>query len=77
MRLREIDLIGKKSPKAADVIKKHGITNDQLNSQLEKGIRVEKEHVNSEAEAREIALDHLWEFPDYYDRLEKVEGKPL
>ena len=77
MRLNEIDLIGKKSPTASAVMQKHKISSDQLSSQLEKGIRVEKEHVNSEAEAREIALDHLWEFPDYYDRLEKVEKKPL
>ena len=73
MRLKEFDLIGKKSPSASDVIKKHKISSEALDAQLKKGIAVEKEHVNSEAEAREIALDHLWEFPDYYDRLEKVE----
>lgn len=73
MRLKEIDLIGKPSPSASDVMKKHRISADQLNAQLKKGIKVEREHVNSDAEAREIALDHLWEYPDYYDRLEKVE----
>ena len=77
MRLKEIDLIGKKSPTLAQVLDKHKVDAELLNKQLVKGTRVELEHVNSEAEAREIALDHLWEFPDYYDRLERVENKPL
>lgn len=45
----------------------------QLEAQLEKGIKIEKEHTSDEAIAREIAIDHLWEDPKYYDKLEKVE----
>lgn len=41
--------------------------------QLAMGIRVEMEHTNDERLAKEIALDHLAEFPDYYTRLKKVE----
>lgn len=41
--------------------------------QLMKGIHVEFEHTNDVAAAMEIAMDHLVELPDYYDRLEKVE----
>lgn len=73
MKLVEIDLIGKPSPSFEDVLKKHGVPRDALQQQLDKGIKVEREHTNSDAEAREIALDHLNEFPDYYDRLEKAE----
>lgn len=31
------------------------------------------EHTNNVDIAREIVLDHLTEFPDYYDRLEQME----
>jgi len=43
--------------------------------QLEKGIRVELEHVNDKALAREITMDHLSEDPKYYTKLEKMEKK--
>jgi len=43
--------------------------------QLAKGIEVEKEHTDDEAEAKRIALDHLAEIPDYYTRLKRMEGK--
>lgn len=42
--------------------------------QLEKGIKVEREHAGKDtALAREIAMDHLTEDPDYYRKLEKIE----
>lgn len=76
MRLDEItDLIGKPTPSFDEIQKKHGISPDVLNKQLRKGIKVEKEHTSDLAMATEIALDHLDEFPDYYDRLEKAEEK--
>lgn len=40
---------------------------------LAKGTKVETEHTNDISVAREIALDHLNELPDYYERLEKIE----
>lgn len=47
----------------------------KLKSQLNRGIKVEMEHNMGKTEAARIALDHLEEFPDYYDRLEKIESK--
>ena len=41
--------------------------------QLRIGTRHETEHTNDEAIAREIAMDHLAEDPDYYRKLEKAE----
>lgn len=42
--------------------------------QLRKGIKVEmEEHTVDPRIAQEIALDHLAELPDYYDRLETIE----
>lgn len=43
--------------------------------QVEMGIKVEMEHTNDPDTAREIALDHLAEFPDYYTRLKEMENK--
>lgn len=42
-------------------------------AQVEKGEKVEMEHTDDRAVAREIAVDHLTEDPDYYDKLEKIE----
>ena len=33
------------------------------------------EHTNDKEKATEIAMDHLSEFPDYYDRLIGMEKK--
>ncbi len=43
--------------------------------QLEKGIKVEMEHTTSKKVAKAIAKDHLFESPDYYRALEKMEKK--
>ena len=40
---------------------------------LEKGIKVELEHTKNRALALRIVLDHLAEFPGYYDALAKME----
>ena len=41
--------------------------------QLRMGIRIEKEHTPNPKIAKEIAKDHLTEFPDYYTYLEEME----
>ena len=43
--------------------------------QLEKGIEVEREHTTDREIAKEIAKDHLTEFPNYYIELEKMENQ--
>lgn len=43
-----------------------------LKTQLVKGKKVEMEHVNDEDKAREIAMDHLYEDPKYYEKLKKT-----
>lgn len=73
MRLYEFDMMGKQTPSFREVLKKHGVPYNDLANQLRKGIKVEQEHTGDLNLAKEIALDHLNEFPDYYDRLEKAE----
>jgi hypothetical protein len=43
--------------------------------QLAKGAKVEMEHTDDPALAKEIAADHLAEFPNYYDALADMENK--
>lgn len=50
---------------------------NSLNRQLEMGIKVEMEHVDDKAKAKEIAMDHLWEDPTYYTKLKKIEAKEM
>lgn len=57
----------------AQIADKHGVAMGTIEHQLQKGIKVEREHTSSDAVAREIALDHLAERPDYYDQLKKIE----
>ena len=59
------------SPKA--LAKHHNVPMEQIINQIKKGIRVEMEHTSDKKIAYEIALDHIKELPDYYDRLKKVE----
>lgn len=45
---------------------------DHLQKQLNKGIKVEMEHTDTKKTAREIAMDHLAEDPNYYNKLSKI-----
>lgn len=65
--------LSKRTRSAEECASKHGVSVSFIKAQLKMGIRVEREHTRSDAVAREIALDHLWEMPDYYSRLRKME----
>lgn len=71
--LFEKDLMGVTTPSAEEVAKKHKVPLSQIMQQLKAGVKVEYEHTKDTALAREIALDHLSELPDYYTRLTKME----
>lgn len=55
------------------IAKKHGVSEDEIRSQLNVGIGVEHEHTKKKGLATKIALDHLLEKPDYYTALDKME----
>jgi hypothetical protein len=56
-----------------DIAEKHGVSVDIMVAEFKKGIAVEMEHTTDREVAKEITLDHLFEDPKYYDKLEKVE----
>ena len=57
-----------------DIARKHSVFVGTIQKALEKGIKVELEHTNDKKVAREIAMDHLWEDGEYYNKLEKMEN---
>lgn len=65
------DLVNKNKRKGKDI----GEVEKELKKQLNKGIKVEMEHTDDKGKAKEIAMDHLFEDPKYYDKLEKIEKK--
>lgn len=58
-----------------DIAKKHGVPVEDIEGQIVKGMSVETEHTDNPEEAKKIAMDHLVEMPDYYDRLIKMESE--
>ena len=58
-----------------DVVKKHDSALADIKKELKIGIKIELEHTKSKEIAEEIALDHLYEFPDYYTRLKDMENE--
>ncbi len=69
------DRFGKRSPTEHELARKHGVPITAIYSELDLGMDVELEHTDDEDIAREIALDHLDELPDYYTRLRRMEGQ--
>ena len=58
---------------AKDIADKFKLPVSKINAQITKGVKIEIEHTDNKQRATEIAMDHISEFPDYYDRLEKME----
>ena len=56
-----------------EIAEKHGVSLKEIEAQIERGKKVEKEHTDDPEVAERIAMDHLVEIPDYYDWLEKME----
>lgn len=58
-----------------DIANKHKIPKTKIDTQMEMGREVEKEHTPRPEVASEIAKDHLDEFPDYYTGLKEMEKR--
>jgi hypothetical protein len=56
-----------------DIARKHSVFVGTIKLALEKGINVESEHSSDKKMAREIAMDHLWEDHEYYEKLDRME----
>ncbi|NIP29699.1 MAG: hypothetical protein GTO02_05370 [Candidatus Dadabacteria bacterium] len=49
-----------------DLAEKHGVDLKDIEKEIEVGVRIEMEHTDDKEIAKEIAMDHIFEFPDYY-----------
>ena len=56
------------------IARKHRLDVSFIQKQLDIGEPIEHEHTKNHELAREIALQHLEEIPDYYTRLKKMES---
>ena len=65
--------LNKKTLSVDQIAKKHKVPAVKVKQQLKQGINTEMKHTNKKGVAKEIALDHLGERPDYYKKLKKVE----
>jgi Protein of unknown function (DUF5661) len=80
MRLRELfenRVLDKPTPTVKELAKKYNVSIEKIETELAKGTKVEMEHTTDPKVAREIALDHLSEKIDYYDKLKQVEEDAL
>jgi hypothetical protein len=65
------EIKGHKSPEK--IANKHGVSVKYILNQLKIGTKIEHEHTKDKDLATDIALQHLYEIPDYYTRLVKME----
>lgn len=65
-------LLNKPTMTPSELATKYGVSKMDILKQLDMGIKVELEHTNNREVAREIALDHLGEDPNYYTKLKKL-----
>jgi len=49
-----------------DLADKHGVDEMTIKNEIKLGTKIEKEHTDSIEEAKRIAMDHIFEFSDYY-----------
>ena len=56
-----------------DIAEMHGVDMDIMYDEFSKGVQHEMEHTSEPRVAVEIALDHLYEDPEYYTKLEGIE----
>jgi len=57
----------------SDIAKHHKVSVANIKQEFIKGYAVEREHTTDVEVAKEIALDHLYEDPNYYSKLSKIE----
>jgi Fe-Mn family superoxide dismutase len=60
-----------------DIAKHHKMPLKSIKVKLDQGIKTEIEHTTDKSIAREIAMDHIYEDPNYYTKLKQIETEGL
>jgi hypothetical protein len=71
MKLKDLNSVP--TPDVKELADKYGVQQSEVEAAVVKGTKVELEHTKDKKVAREIAMDHIGEMLDYYDRLDKME----
>jgi len=61
-----------KNMSISDIAKEQDTSLEEIEKELDKGKKTEKEHTPSTEKATKIAKDHLVEDPKYYTKLKKA-----
>jgi hypothetical protein len=69
--------LNKKTLNAQELAKHHNLPIEKINAEIAKGEKVEMEHTKDKQTANQIARDHIKEDPKYYEKLSKIEKKPV
>ena len=69
--------LDKKTLTAQELAKHHKLPIEKINAEIAKGEKVEMEHTKNKQTANQIARDHIKEDPKYYEKLAKIEKKPV
>jgi len=67
------ELTGDMEHQHKEIADMHNISVEEVEKQIQKGIKVEMEHTSDPEYAHEIAMDHVIEDPNYYDKLVKLK----
>lgn len=67
------DLLDQPVLTVVELAKKYGVSQASVLAQLDAGIQTEMEHTTQPSVAKRIALAHLGERFDYYDKLKSAE----
>jgi hypothetical protein len=72
LSIPESKMLDKPTMTVTQLANLHKVDRGHIEDQLQKGIKVEMEHTKQYDTAKEIALDHLKEDPNYYTKLSKA-----
>lgn len=71
------DIPGSMEDKHQTIADMHDVSKDEIDAEVDKGVEAEMEHTDDEEIAHEIAMDHVYEDPDYYTKLDSIEENEL
>ena len=71
------DIPGSMEDKHQTIADMHKVSKDEIDAEVEKGIEVESEHTTDPEIAHEIAMDHVYEDPEYYTKLDTIEEEHI
>lgn len=79
LKINEEKIKGGKGDKMSikKIAKKFDVDVSNIKKELKLGKEVETEHTKDKGMAKDIAMDHLSEIPDYYTMLKKFEKRAL